>query len=258
MTYDGKIDITFHEGEKSRPMAVFIHGLGMDKNIWTDPGKSRIMAGRFPLDVLLREKPVARTSREKPRTVYKVTAGTTPKKFNTLFHQFKTMGFHVLAWSQKRPASNADKAVNELKAILHDYSGFTHNGVILTGHSRGGIVGRSYALQFPHNIRALISIASPFRGSSLARWADIISKTLVLINPFLKNTQKGTVKNNIKHVLDFINSTAVKELLPGSELLTSLDSLLPPHIKSICIAGTHPELFSLYSWHVNCKKIDIC
>jgi hypothetical protein len=72
------------------------------------------------------------------------------------------------------------------------------------------------------------------------------------VNPLFRNSDKGTVINNIKQVLDFINSTAVKELLPGSEFLSSVSSPLPSGIKTLNIAGTSPTLIRLYTQRIQC------
>ena len=251
MKQKNKVDISFIEGKKNRPLVIFIHGLGMDKTIWTDPGRSRILAGRYPLSILLQKKASSQILDHKPAGYKKISAGIPPKKLITVFHQLNDMGFNVLAWSQKRPASQVKFAVSELGAIVQEYSDPARNGIITVGHSRGGLIAKSYALSYPDNIRTTISIGSPFKGSSLARWADIISKTLSVTAPFFNNAVKGTVKSNIKHVIDFINSRAVKELLPGSEFLDTLMPPVPRRIKSLIIAGSSPTLFNIYSWYID-------
>jgi pimeloyl-ACP methyl ester carboxylesterase len=247
-----KVDISFIEGKKNRPLVIFIHGLGMDKTMWTDPGRSKVLAGRYPLSILLQKKASSQILDHKPVGLKKITTGIPPKELITVFHQLRDMDFNVLAWSQKRPASHAKFAVSELSAIVREYSDPARNGIITVGHSRGGLIAKSYALSNPDNIRAIISIGSPFRGSSLARWADIVSRTLSVTTPFFNNTEKGTVKSTIKHVLDFINSMAVKELLPGSEFLDTLISPVPRRIRSLSIAGSSPNLLNIYNWYIDC------
>src|SRR4030042_329667 len=51
-----KLDIVLNKGDDNKPAVVFIHGLGMDKNIWADPAKSRILGGMFPLRILINKK----------------------------------------------------------------------------------------------------------------------------------------------------------------------------------------------------------
>ena len=51
-----KLDIEYHQGSSNNPVVVFIHGLGMDKNIWINPLESRILAGTFPLKILLNRR----------------------------------------------------------------------------------------------------------------------------------------------------------------------------------------------------------
>src|SRR5512136_669907 len=97
------IDTTFLEGKSSSPLVVFIHGLGMDKRIWTDPAQSRIIAGSFPITILLGRKPVRKVlPKDRPR-FSRITVGMPPKKLSSLFHLLHEKGFSVLSWSQKRP-----------------------------------------------------------------------------------------------------------------------------------------------------------
>ncbi|MDQ7786856.1 MAG: hypothetical protein RDU01_04550, partial [Thermodesulfovibrionales bacterium] len=50
-----ELDIVAYQGEAGKPAILFIHGLGMDKDIWVNPSNSRILGGMFPLKVLLKK-----------------------------------------------------------------------------------------------------------------------------------------------------------------------------------------------------------
>jgi pimeloyl-ACP methyl ester carboxylesterase len=245
-------DISFIEGKKRLPLVIFIHGLGMDKKIWTEPERSRVMAGRYPLSILLQKKPSSQILDHNPVGLKKITMGKPPERLISVYHHLSQSGFPVLAWSQTRPASYAAFAVDELRDVIRDYSKLTRNGIIMVGHSRGGLIAKTFALSKPDDIGAVISIGSPFNGSSLARWANFISKLLSVATPFFNSAEKGTVKNTINHVVDFINSVAVKELLPESEFLESLRSPLPRRIRSLNIAGSSPDLIRIYKWYIDC------
>lgn len=252
MKHKDKIDISFIEGKKDLPLVIFIHGLGMDKKIWTEPERSRVMAGRYPLSILLNKKASSYILDHRPVGLQRITTGTPTKRLFSVFHHLSDNGYNVLTWSQKRPASYATLAVDELRGIVRKYSEEARNGLIMVGHSRGGLIAKSFALSKPDNIRAVISIGAPFNGSSLARWAGVISRMLSVTTPIFNSSERGTAKSTIKHVLDFINGEAVKELLPGSDLLDSLRAPLPQHIRSLSIAGSSPDLFHIYKWDIDC------
>jgi len=248
------LDVTFLEGNPSYPLVVFIHGLGMDRNIWSDPGRSKIMAGSFPLTVLLGKKPRTRTYRNSPSHYRKITLGTPPKKFPLLFENLNARGFPVLCWSQKRPIAPADIPLRELETLIDRYKRFSKKGLVLIGHSRGGLVAWEYALHNPRNIKAVVTIGSPFHGSTLAQWAKLVSRFTGVLGPLLPKTEGGKVRNSIKRIKDFIESRAVKELLPGSPFLDNLKNPLKSNIKNLCIAGSNPNFFSIYKWRKSCIK----
>ena len=72
-----KLDIVLNKGDHNKPAVVFIHGLGMDKNIWADPARSRILGGMFPLRILLN----------------KISFDETPENIRTLFHDLQSRGY---------------------------------------------------------------------------------------------------------------------------------------------------------------------
>ena len=94
-----KLDIVSYHGSIDKPAIVFIHGLGMDKNIWVNPSESRILGGMFPLKILL----------DKKNTVENVD------KIQTLFDDLRQRDYSVITWSQRRPAGPIDSAVTELQ-----------------------------------------------------------------------------------------------------------------------------------------------
>ncbi|UCG78372.1 MAG: hypothetical protein JSV21_00610 [Nitrospirota bacterium] len=248
------LDTSFREGKKDMPLIVFVHGLGMDKHIWTDPLRSKVLAGKFPVDILLRKKARSFITESKRPMRNRISLGVAPSRLESLYYKLNKIGFGVLAWSQRRPAADSGFAVNELRSLLTDHDEHTRNGIVLLGHSRGGLIAKRFALSEPRPVISIISLGSPFMGSSLAKWAKILAKTSFVLKPFLKSSGQKDVKGNINHVLKFINSKAVKELLPDSEFIRSLKKPLSSRIKTLSIAGSSPDLIGLYSWHSDCIK----
>lgn len=222
-----KLDVVSHKGSKDKPAVVFIHGLGMNKEIWTNPLNSRILGGQFPLKVLLRNmfpgEDVA------PQTLY---------------DDLMRKDYGVIAWSQKRPAGPIDSVVPELKEILRIAGEMTRAGIILIGHSRGGLIARRYLSEERKSIKGLITISTPHGGSSIAGLAKYVSPLVSLVNPLVPEGEKGTLSFSIKRIFDFLGSPAIKELLPESGFFQSLKDRPHEGVYYASIGGTNPTLFT--------------
>ena len=222
-----KLDVVSHKGGYGKPAVVFIHGLGMNKDIWVNPLSSRILCGQFPLKVLLQNMFPGEDAA--PQTMY-----------NALLRK----GYSVIAWSQKRPAGPIDSAVTELKEILRMAGDMTRAGVILIGHSRGGLIARRYLLEERKSIKGLITISTPHVGSSIAGLAKYVSPLVALVNPLVPAGEKGTLSFSIKRIFDFLRSPAIKELLPDSAFFHSLKDGPYEGVYYASIGGTNPTLFT--------------
>jgi pimeloyl-ACP methyl ester carboxylesterase len=250
------LDIALSKGNPDKPAIIFIHGLGMDKGIWVNPLKSRILGGRLPLNIFLREKPPARdfgVSRDKPKKeIPELSTGANPKCLETLFNDLNLRKYTVVTWSQRRPSGPIDSVVSEVEEIMKLAKELTKAGIILVGHSRGGLIGRKYLFQKKEPIvRGLITISSPHQGSSVARLVCYLKPLASFISPFFSRAEKGTLSSTIKHVLDFLKSRSLKELLPKSSFLKSLKDGPLDGIRYVSLGGTKPTLFSLYRWRWN-------
>jgi pimeloyl-ACP methyl ester carboxylesterase len=226
-----KLDIASYYGSIDKPAIVFIHGLGMDKNIWVNPSESRILGGMFPLKILL----------DKKITVENV------EKIQTLFDDLRQRDYSVITWSQRRPAGPIDSAVKELHEIIIEAQKMTKAGVILIGHSRGGLIARKYLFKQDKSIKGLITISAPHKGSSVATIVKYLSPLVSMINPLVPNGDKGTLSFSVKRILDFLKSRALKELLPDSNFFKSIKDGPLNGVHYASVGGTKPTLFSLYN-----------
>jgi pimeloyl-ACP methyl ester carboxylesterase len=256
-----KLDIAFTKGSIDKPAIIFIHGLGMDKDIWVNPLKSRILGGKLPLNIFLRERPSVRdfgVSRDKPKEeIPELSPGVQPKCLETLFNDLKLKKYPVITWSQRRPSGPIDSVVSELEEIMKLAKDLSKAGIILVGHSRGGLIGRKYLFQKEEPfIRGLITISSPHQGSSIAKLACYLKPLVSFVSPFFSGADKGTLSSSVKHVLDFLKSKALKELLPQSSFLKSLKDGPLDGIHYVSLSGTKPTLFSLYRWRWNSVRED--
>jgi pimeloyl-ACP methyl ester carboxylesterase len=246
------LKITSYKCHDNKPAIIFIHGLGMDQNIWLNPVESRVLAGEFSITTLLSKKPRQKDSglhEQKPKEdVPKFSCGEQPAILQTLFHDLKKKGYTVVTWSQKRPAAPIEDVVQELREVVEETRTFSSAGIILIGHSRGGLVGRKYLMERDRSIRGLVTIATPHQGSSLAKVATYLSPIARLLIPLFSDEEKGTVSFAIKKISEFFRSEALKELLPESAFFQSLQDGPCEWISYVTIGGTNPTLFSIFKW----------
>ena len=196
------LDTVIHQGNNTNPAVIFIHGLGMDKNIWENPSESRILGGMFPLSVLMQQK---------------VSPANRPSGMTTLFDDLRGKGYPVVTWSQKRPAGPIDMSVLELDEMVRMACNLTKSGIILVGHSRGGLIARKYLMINNQVIRGLITISTPHRGSSVARFSQYVTPIASMIAPVIPARKQGTLAFAVRRILEFLQSKAIKELLPDSD-----------------------------------------
>ncbi|NWF76462.1 MAG: hypothetical protein HXY53_07850 [Nitrospirae bacterium] len=229
LDYDVKLDTSIYRGDEKKPAVVFIHGMGMDKNIWIAPTESRILGGKFPLSVLLNKSLLERLS----------------GNLQTSFEDLKVRGYPVITWSHRRPTGLINSVVNELLEILKIAKSLTKNGIILIGHSRGGLVGRKYLMRQDKLIKGIITISTPHKGSSIAKVAKYTTALVKIINPFIPPGEKGTIRFAIKKIFEFLQSRALRELLPESKIFKSLNYSQLNGIYYMSIGGTNPTLFCI-------------
>ena len=222
-----KIDTTVHQGNDDKSAVIFIHGLGMDKDIWVNPLNSRILGGMFPLKIILQKRPSNENHEFLP----------------TLFYDLRAKGYTVLTWSHRRPASIIDTVVTELQEVINMARDVTKSGIILIGHSRGGLIARKYLLQNVHSIKGLITISAPHGGSSVARLSRYVSPLASVLNPLIPDGERGTLSHALKRIVTFLKSKALRELLPDSKFFKTLHDGPREDINYISIGGTNPTLF---------------
>jgi pimeloyl-ACP methyl ester carboxylesterase len=215
------LDISIHEGDPLKPAIVFIHGLGVSKDIWVNPPEARILGGLFPLKRFFGKG----------------------RRLKSLFHDLKGKGYPVVAWSQRSPSQTVLVSVDELKNVISLAKASSGKGVILIGHSRGGLVARKYLEEKEGDVIGLITISTPHHGSNMARWASYIAPLASIINPLLPDKNRGTVAKAVKRMLDFLGSEGVREVLPDSDFIQSLKAGKPGGLYCLSAGGTEPELF---------------
>lgn len=240
-----RLPIYFFKGDPDKPSVVFIHGAGMDATEWLSPSETRIFAGAFPLSLLARTPPESLLFKKKPSVLpEKFSLGNT-SPLNTSFNDLKEKGYTVITWSQRKPLGSIKYALDELKYVVQFANFLSDRGVILIGHSRGGLIGRKFVENNDEKIKAVITIATPHKGSSMAKWVKNISVISNLLKPFMRIFPEKAEKITNK-LIDFLNCEAVKELMPDCPFIKSLKKIESENF--FFIAGSNPTLFNIYKW----------
>jgi pimeloyl-ACP methyl ester carboxylesterase len=215
-----RTDIRFREGDGRNPLAVFIHGIGVNADFWTDPSRAKVLGGKYPLAILLPEATAVVTS----------------------YADLSRIGFSVLTWSQSRPAGPIESAVAELRAILTEYSRYARNGIVLVGHSRGGLVARKYLEDCGPAPRLVVTIATPHRGTSLARWAAFIAPFASALKQAIEIHRRNEADTALRRILGFLGSEGLREMLPRSAFYEGLKDVKKEGCRYLSIGGTDPDL----------------
>jgi pimeloyl-ACP methyl ester carboxylesterase len=214
-------------GNPEKPSIVFIHGLGMDKNIWVAPLRSRVLGGMFPLEFLV--------NRYAPKE---------PRVFQTLFHDLKKRGYPVITWSQQKLSVPIHAVVPELHTVVTLARGMSDAGIILIGHSRGGLIGRKYLSETDEPLRGLITLAAPHKGSAIAKVVRYIAPLASVLSPLVQG-DKNNVSRSLKRISEFLKSKALQELLPESRFFKTLHDGPRAGVSYFSAGGTNPVLFTL-------------
>lgn len=238
------------KGDPAKQAVVFIHGLGMDRRIWESPDEARILGDRFPIRFIACKEPetdvcVPKCHHPEHKGLF---FGKAQEHLKTLFHDLKEEGFTVITYSQQRPSAEIDAAASELGIVITSAEPYTKAGIVLIGHSRGGLIARKYLKNGYKRIKALVTLATPHSGSRMAQWAGHLNPLLSIVSQLIPNSDKGTVAYTLKKIIDFLKSRAVKELLPDSQFFRTLDDNRHKGVYYISSGGTNPALLCLYRW----------
>lgn len=236
---------TVHKGESDKPVAILIHGLGVDQGIWTDPLHTKLFANNFRLKILAAEEPRISMS----AGLNKITIGDFPDKIDNIWSMLRDEGYNLITWSQKRPVGHVDAAVSELKYIMAKSEElFPGCPAALIGHSRGGLIARKFMEERHPAIKALITIASPHSGSSISKIAGYLSPLAGVLKGIMPEEKYGTIMETVSRTTDFLLGEALKELMPGSDFFKGLKDSCAKDIRYLSFGGTEPRLLTLYQW----------
>lgn len=221
-----KPESVFYRGGEDRPLVIFVSGMGMDISIWSEPERTRVLGGAYPLTSLLKDVgPDVRTT----------------------FMDLHDRGFPVLAWNQRRPAGPIAIAVAELRGLVQEYREHAGEGIILIGHSRGGLIARKYLEEKNPLVRCVITLAAPHSGTTMAKWASFLSPLASSLDKMLKGALKEDLNSAFRKVLRFFSGKGLKELLPESDFFKNIKDIRQEWTRYVSFGGTDPDLMRVGS-----------
>jgi hypothetical protein len=88
-------------------------------------------------------------------------------------------------------------------------------------------------------------MATPHSGSTIAKWADRISPITSGIKSILDRVRKNRSRSTFQRVTSFLSGSGIREMLPDSYFIRSLNPNSAAGIKTISIGGTDPSLLKI-------------
>lgn len=150
-------------------LIVLIHGLGAPDSTWTHGGVSWI--DLFLSDNTISSLDVAEITYDTAHLANGLLSLMGIKKIKLGRFKSITVG--------KGPCTTIEILARELKREIDSKKIKQYKNVILIGHSMGGLVAIRYILEElennqSHNVKGLISLATPYNGSSFAFYSQLI------------------------------------------------------------------------------------
>ncbi len=243
------LDLELHTGKPGKAAVILIHGLGMNKYFWTDPEKCYALGGLAPVTVFLSGAPEIKGRR-------RIATGKFDHSLSGLGRFLVDKGFSVALWSQRRPVGPASAALEELDMVMKEVGKiWPKKPVFLAGHSRGGLIARMFTLKKTGTeVEGLITLCSPHAGTTMAGFARYLRSVVPVLEKMIPKNSRGAMTTALQRLAKFLQSHAMQELMPGSNLLRLIGSLscrseqadFKYTLRKLSFGGTDPSLFSLY------------
>lgn len=235
------LDLTLEHGDPAKPGIILVHGLGMNRFFWTDPGQCRALGGQGRMTLFLTGSPT-------PEKKGLFSIGSPDPDLTGLGTRLADEGFGLVSWSQRDALGPAARVLEEIDyAVARATETWPERPLYMIGHSRGGVLARRY-LQESGNRRivGLVTICSPHRGTRLAGPVSFFAPLGRGLRKILPKGKSGAAVEAVKRFAVFLSSQALAELKPGSAFFRESGKALPAGLRLLSFDGTDPALIRLY------------
>jgi pimeloyl-ACP methyl ester carboxylesterase len=282
MVNDLRIGLPTEKGRENMPLVVLMHGLGGDRNDWTNPFQER----NWPYDHRrapdsmdmgvhgappIAKLPGIQTAYFLSPRLGSNSRGRDGSDDRSWWHALRQAGFAVVTYSQvpklmmpltKGPVAEFKSFMEGLQRDVLADPGFRARQVVVLGHSRGGLIARSYlgdpevkadkTARFPR-VRGLVTLSSPHQGSQMALLDDRLIGFLQKLQdrlPDLPNDAGDQIINALKAKASAYVGPYGNEIEPGSPLFQAMEAHepLPAGTRYLSVGGTSPRLLRIYLW----------
>lgn len=168
-------------------------------------------------------------------------------------------GFPTINYSQSAPRGPLRETATELRHLiialgaLPEFGGVANRGVVLIGHSRGGILARQVLVDLQaedaklrSRITTCITVHAPNTGSNLANVAVALDSAAVGWRMLWPDPQIDAL---LVSVHNEVGALAYHDYSVGSATLETLKAAEPvPGVAYYTFGGTRPVLFQIRGW----------
>jgi pimeloyl-ACP methyl ester carboxylesterase len=268
--------------ESAMPVVILMHGLGGERNDWTNPFQER----NWPYDHRRAPEAMDMGMHKGPpvgklpgiQTAYFLSPrlgsnsnGRDGSDDRSWWNALSKAGFAVVTYSQtpqlmmpltKGPVAEFKRFMEALQRDVLSDAALRSRPVVLLGHSRGGLISRAYLGdpevkadndgRFPR-VRGLITLSSPHLGSQMALLDDKLVGFLQRIQdklPGLPSDVGTQIINTLKAKVSAFVGPYGNEIEPGSPLFRAMEAQEPVRegIRFVSVGGTSPRFLRIYLW----------
>jgi len=234
-----KLSLKTHSGRPDLPVALLVHGLGMNNYFWDDPRKCHVLGGLAPMTIFL--------SGTAGQAKNAISFGSADPDIRGLWACLENENFSLVSWSQRQPLGPVRLAIDELKDVVsYARNNWPDRPLYLIGHSRGGLIAKRFLLEEgADNIAGLVTISSPHSGTGMAKFLRYLKPVGVFLEKIIPNGSRAMLAKALGRLSTFFQSPALGELVPDAEFIASLAKPLPEKLRRLSFGGTSPSLFQL-------------
>lgn len=156
-------------------------------------------------------------------------------------------------WAQGRNYGPREGVIESMRERLQFIANKYDEPVSLVGHSLGGVIARELAREFPHLVRQVISIGSPFGRGRFN--SSVPARIFTRLNP----PDEIPIDQDLLHLPPPVPTTAIYSMGDGIvHWRTARHEALYPETQSIRVFGSHFGMtFNPLIWYLVAERLSV-